>query len=241
MRYGVRHYMLKPARKEDLRDNLLELRNEIESRRRERMNVVAESGEKYSFYLQRGMMIEVLSDPSAIDGIIERSMSLTPFDPSEILTAFSSQVLDVQHFISVMIAAVRKAENLGIETSLTFLSGIGGREMWRENAIDTGTIISEMEPTYASFLTLMLVPGTPLHDDWKSGKFVQCTPAEILQQVRYMVANLTVGPLHFTCDHASNYLPLKGGLPEDREKFLSLLDQALAGKIRLRKTLNRGI
>ena len=108
MRYGVRHYMLKPARKEDLRDNLLELRNEIEAKRRERMNVVAESGEKYSFYLQRGMMIEVLSDPSAVDGIIERSMSLSPFDPSEILTAFSSQVLDVQHFISVMIAAVRR-------------------------------------------------------------------------------------------------------------------------------------
>lgn len=123
MRYGVRHYMLKPARKEDLRDNLLELRNEIEAKRRERMNVVAESGEKYSFYLQRGMMIEVLSDPSAVDGIIERSMSLSPFDPSEILTAFSSQVLDVQHFISVMIAAVRRR---GIRMPI-FPASAGGR------------------------------------------------------------------------------------------------------------------
>ena len=33
----------------------------------------------------------------------------------------------------------------------------------------------------------------------------------------------------------------EGGCPEDREKFLSLIDQALEGKIRLRKTLNRGI
>ena len=30
-------------------------------------------------------------------------------------------------------------------------------------------------------------------------------------------------------------------LEEDREKFLDMIDQALAGKIRLRKTLNRGI
>ena len=37
-------------------------------------------------------------------------------------------------------------------------------------------------------------------------------------------------------NHASNYLPLKGGLPEDKEKFLGLLDQALQGKIRLRQT-----
>ena len=58
---------------------------------------------------------------------------------------------------------------------------------------------------------------------------------------RVLIEHLDVDPLHFTSNHASNYLPLKGGLPEDREKFLSLLDQALAGKIRLRKTLNRGI
>ena len=56
-----------------------------------------------------------------------------------------------------------------------------------------------------------------------------------------LVELLDVDPLHFTSNHASNYLPLKGGLPEDKEKFLEMIDQALAGKIRLRKTLNRGI
>ena len=56
-----------------------------------------------------------------------------------------------------------------------------------------------------------------------------------------LVELLDVEPLHFTSNHASNYLPLKGGLPEDKEKFLDMIDQALAGKIRLRKTLNRGI
>ena len=61
------------------------------------------------------------------------------------------------------------------------------------------------------------------------------------QECRLLVELLDVNPLHFTSNHASNYLPLKGGLPEDREKFLSLIDQALEGKIRLRKTLNRGI
>ena len=34
---------------------------------------------------------------------------------------------------------------------------------------------------------------------------------------------MDVDPLHFTSDHASNYLPLKGGLPEDRERLLGLL------------------
>lgn len=81
-----------------------------------------------------------------------------------------------------LIEAVRKAEALGIETSLTFLSGIGGRAMWRENAVDTGTMISEMEPTYASFLTLMIVPGTPLHEEYLKGEFELLTPEEVLKE-----------------------------------------------------------
>lgn len=126
-----------------------------------------------------------------------------------------------------MIAAVRKAENLGIETSLTFLSGIGGREMWRENAIDTGTIISEMEPTYASFLTLMLVPGTPLHDDWKSGKFELLTPEEVLKEAELMLENIHVTKkCVFRSNHASNYVSLKGDLPDDRERMIAQLKVA---------------
>ena len=58
---------------------------------------------------------------------------------------------------------------------------------------------------------------------------------------RLLIEHLDVDPLHFTSNHASNYLPLKGGLPEDREKFLAAIDQALEGKIRLRKPLDRGI
>ena len=64
---------------------------------------------------------------------------------------------------------------------------------------------------------------------------------QILEECRLLLEELDVDPLHFTSNHASNYLPLKGGLPEDKEKFLHMLDEALAGKIRLRKTLNRGI
>lgn len=123
-----------------------------------------------------------------------------------------------------LIAAVRKAENLDIETSLTFLSGIGGREMWRENAIDTGTIISEMEPTYASFLTLMLVPGTPLYDDYKAGKFELLKPDEVLKEAELMLENINVKKTCvFRSNHASNYVSLKGDLPADKERMLNQL------------------
>ncbi len=123
-----------------------------------------------------------------------------------------------------MIAAVHKSEGLEIPVSLTFLSGIGGRELWRENAIDTGTIISEMEPSYASFLTLMLVPGTPLYEQHERGEFELLHPDEVLKEAELMLENINVTrPLVFRSNHASNYVSLKGDLPADKESMLERL------------------
>lgn len=123
-----------------------------------------------------------------------------------------------------MIAAVKKSEGLGIPVSLTFLSGIGGRELWRENAIDTGTIISEMEPSYASFLTLMLVPGTPLYDQYQRGEFELLRPDEVLKEAQLMLENINVTKkCVFRSNHASNYVSLKGDLPRDRDAMIQKL------------------
>ncbi len=126
-----------------------------------------------------------------------------------------------------MIAAVRKSEGLGIPTSLTFLSGIGGRELWQENAIQTGTIISEMEPSYVSFLTLMIVPGTPLADQVRKGEFEVLRPDEVLKEAQLMLENINVTKkCVFRSNHASNYVSLKGDLPDDRMRMIESLKMA---------------
>ena len=111
----------------------------------------------------------------------------------------------------------------------------------REHILSTAQIINQMKPRHLSAMTFAPAKGTPLGDDVLAGRFKVYGPDHILEECRLLIEHLDVDPLHFTSNHASNYLPLKGGLPEDREKFLSLIDQALEGKIRLRKTLNRGI
>ncbi|MFI3251159.1 MAG: radical SAM protein [Eubacteriales bacterium] len=119
------------------------------------------------------------------------------------------------------------------------LVGQGGD--WEEHILSTAQIINDMKPRHLSAMTFAPAKNTPLADDVLAGRFKVCTPDEILVENRLLIEKLNVDPLHFTSNHASNYLPLKGGLPEDREKFLSILDQGLDGKIRLRTTLNRGI
>ena len=45
----------------------------------------------------------------------------------------------------------------------------------------------------------------------------------------------------FRTNHASNYLPLGGNLPADRERILAAVDAALAGEVALRPEWARGL
>ena len=141
-----------------------------------------------------------------------------------------------------MLLAGQRLVEAGIDLWVTIILGITGQGGdWEEHILSTAKMMNAMRPRHLSAMTFAPAKGTPLGEDVQAGRFTVCTPDQVLEECRLLLEHLDVDPLHFTSNHASNYLPLKGGLPEDKEKFLSMIDQALAGKIRLRKTLNRGI
>lgn len=141
-----------------------------------------------------------------------------------------------------MLQAGQNLVEAGIDLWAILILGLTGQDGdWEEHVLSSAKIINDMKPRHLSAMTFAPAKGTQLGDDVLAGRFKVCTPDQILEECRVLIEHLNVDPLHFTSNHASNYLPLKGGLPEDKEKFLSLIDQALEGKIRLRKTLNRGI
>ena len=125
--------------------------------------------------------------------------------------------------------AVQKAEKAGIKTSVTFISGLGGRELISEHAIKTGVMISAMGASYIGLLTLLLTPETPLYSDVQSGKFIQLTPLEAVEELEIIIE-------HSNCDretvlrsnHPSNWLELRGTLPYDKEKLLEQVRRAKA-------------
>ena len=144
-----------------------------------------------------------------------------------------------------MLLAGRRLVEAGIDLWVTIILGMTGANGeggdWEEHILSTAKMINAMKPRHLSAMTFAPARGTPLGDDVLAGRYEVCSADHVLEECRLLIERLDVDPLHFTSNHASNYLPLKGGLPEDREKFLVMIDQALAGKIRLRKTLNRGI
>ena len=133
-----------------------------------------------------------------------------------------------------MIAMGQKARAAGIKLSITVLLGIAGRDRSRIHAAETGRVLSAIDPEYVGALSLMLIPGTPLFDDYQAGRFPLIEPHELLVELRKMIAatNLSRGLFH--ANHASNYLPIRARLPRDKGAVLKLIDDALAGKIALK-------
>lgn len=128
-----------------------------------------------------------------------------------------------------IIEAVQKIEAAGIKASVTFISGLGGRANWREHAIETGTMISELGASYVGLLTLLLEPTAPLYKDVLDGKFEILTAEEVVSETMLLMEHVNVSedkPCVFRANHASNYVVLRGNLPFDKERFMKQLKAA---------------
>ena len=128
-----------------------------------------------------------------------------------------------------IIEAVKKSEKSGIKASVTFISGLGGKKHWKEHAVETGTMISEMGASYVGVLTLLLEESAPMYKDVLDGSFQLLSPEEVVLESLLMMENINVPedkPCVFRSNHASNYVTLRGDLPKDKGKFLKQLKKA---------------
>ena len=133
-----------------------------------------------------------------------------------------------------MIQMGKKARAAGIKLSITVLLGIAGKKRSKIHARETGRVLSAIDPEYIGALSLMLIPGTPLYQDYVSGAFTLLEPNEMLVELKNMIAATELSKGLFHANHASNYLPIKARLPKDKAMTLNLIDEALSGKIALK-------
>lgn len=137
--------------------------------------------------------------------------------------------------------AAKRAHAAGMKLSTIFLLGAGGTERSQEHAEASARLITAMDPEFVSLLTLTVVPGTPIAKMQAMGKFELPPVMRMLEELRTVVALCEPTDAVFRTNHASNYLPLAGRLPKDRERILEVVDVALRGGIRLRPEWARGL
>lgn len=131
-----------------------------------------------------------------------------------------------------MVAAAQKIKSAGLFLSVTVLLGLAQAEGSREHALHTAAVLNRMQPRQIAALTLMILDNTELGRLYRAGQFQLPDPAQMLQELKLILENIDT-PVQFHANHASNYLPIMGRLPRDREKLLAMLDEAVIGERQL--------
>jgi len=132
--------------------------------------------------------------------------------------------------VEQMIRAAKRVKEAGVVLSVTVLLGIGGVELSQAHAQDTGKVLSEMDPDFVGALSQIVVPGTPIHEEIETGKLVLPTPFGLIQELETMIGNCQLTHCFFASNHASNYLPLRIRMPEEKEDALRRIADVLRRK-----------
>ncbi|MBL8617209.1 MAG: radical SAM protein [Deltaproteobacteria bacterium] len=148
---------------------------------------------------------------------------------------------ETPYLFEAHVEAARLRARAGLELSAIFLLGAGGVARSEAHARGSAALATAMDPEYLSALTLTVVPGTPLdrtrdHSGWELPGV-----EGLLCELRTLIAEARPRRAVFRTNHASNYLPLAGVLPEDGPQMVHLIDRALAGGLRLRPEWARGL
>lgn len=137
--------------------------------------------------------------------------------------------------VKQMIQAAEMVRAAGLFLSVTVLLGIAGRSQSLEHARETGLVLSKMKPNQIAVLTLMLLENTPLFDDFRSGSFQLPAQNMLLDELKILVESIALERVQFQANHASNYLPISGRLPKDKEIILQLIENGLNGRLHLKE------
>ncbi len=132
--------------------------------------------------------------------------------------------------VDQLIRAGRMVKESGILLSVTVILGLGGVEGSQGHAMETGKVLSDMDPDYVGALSLMVVPGTPIEKEIETGRLVLPTPFGLIQELETMITHCRFTHCFFASNHASNYLPLRIQMPEQKEEALKRIREVLRRK-----------
>ena len=129
-----------------------------------------------------------------------------------------------------MVQAGRKAIEAGFELSEYVMSGLGGSERWEQHAKNSASVLNKINPHFIRLRTFHLVQGTPIAEKVERGEFHMNSIEGVLIEIRRFIEALEVTSELVTSDYAPNFFmgEVDGKLPEDKEKLLHSIDEALA-------------
>jgi radical SAM superfamily enzyme YgiQ (UPF0313 family) len=137
--------------------------------------------------------------------------------------------------------ALNKIKQAGIQSSVMILNGMGGLKYSQQHAENSARLMNEAQPDFLSTLIVSYPMGDARVKKGFNGDYELPDQRSLLIELKYLLSNMELTNTVFRSDHASNYLPLKGVLGQDKKQILDQLDHAIYGRIALREEWQRGL
>lgn len=126
---------------------------------------------------------------------------------------------------TLTLEAGKKALAAGMKLSTMILLGLGGQAHTKEHALHTAELVSALNPTMLSALSLIIPKNAPLYQEVQDGTFIPLTAKGFLQELDMMLRHITMKKsCIFRSNHVSNLLPIGGTLPKDTAEMLADLE-----------------
>jgi radical SAM superfamily enzyme YgiQ (UPF0313 family) len=129
-----------------------------------------------------------------------------------------------------MVEAGKKVKEARITFCVMIILGLGGIEGSQKHALETTRVLTEIDPDHVGALTLTFVPGTPLYEQRERNEFHPLSPFQSLEELKLIIENSNFTDCFFSSMHASNYLSVRGKLPQDKERMLRQIEAVLAAR-----------
>ena len=126
------------------------------------------------------------------------------------------------------VKAGRMIKAAGMALSEYWMPGLGGRRLWKENAVESANVLNQINPDFIRLRTLRIPERIPLHQKVIDGEFEMQTDDEIVKEIRLFIENLEGISSFVASDHIMNLLQdVEGFLPRDKEFMLETIDRYL--------------
>jgi radical SAM superfamily enzyme YgiQ (UPF0313 family) len=124
------------------------------------------------------------------------------------------------------IEAGQKVKASGMELSVYYMPGVGGKELSDDNAIETADVVSQTNPDFVRIRTFVSHKTTELMEEIISGRMTECTDFEKMLELKKMIENIHDADGMLYSDHIINlHQNVYGNLKTDKQRMLSVFEE----------------
>ena len=126
------------------------------------------------------------------------------------------------------ILAGQKVKRAGMELSEYLMPGLGGRDLWREHAMESADALNAIDPHFIRLRSLAIPNHVELYGQWQRGEFVKLTDDETARELLLFLERLDGIHSTLASDHILNlFEDLHGRYPEDKERLAAMVRRYL--------------